>query len=112
MRLPSSRGQAGSIREVPFPIPIEDEEPTAPYPMAVSRPSPRDSSLTVPSLTKAEAGQLASIIAAWEGANQSDRTLLAEIAKLLTTGPQQRKTLREMYRRAEAGAITGTRKAR
>jgi hypothetical protein len=113
MRLPLSRGRLGSVREVPLTIPSEDEEPTAPWPVPVSQKVPvaRDSSLTVPSLTKGEAGQLAGIIAAWENASPSDRLLLAEFAKLLQSGSHQRKTLREVFRRAEAGA-PGTRKVR
>lgn len=82
--LPDATGPLRSVREIPLTIPIEDDEPTKPLaPIPPSGIVVRKSSLTVRHLTRAEAGQLAAIIAAWEGAESTDRTLLAEFAKRL-----------------------------
>ncbi|HEY3496746.1 MAG TPA: hypothetical protein VGK73_18735 [Polyangiaceae bacterium] len=83
MSLPEPESRR-SVREIPLTIPTEDDEPTKP--LAAIPPSGvviKKSSLTVRHLSKAEAGQLALIIAAWEGAESKDRNLLAEFAKRL-----------------------------
>ncbi|HVZ31174.1 MAG TPA: hypothetical protein VG963_02035 [Polyangiaceae bacterium] len=68
----------------------DDDEATLPKRAAPDSVAPPESgvvrqtkSLRVPGLEKSEAGQLAGIIAAWEGADQTGRLLLAEFAKRL-----------------------------
>ncbi len=61
----------------------DDEEPTIARARRPSGVTIRDTSLAVSHLTKAEAGQLAAIIAAWECGDAEDRSLLAEFAKRL-----------------------------
>jgi hypothetical protein len=80
-RLP---GQQRAIQDVAaFDLP-DDDEPTHPFAEApTSRTVLRAKSLSVGGLTPDEAGQLAGIIAAWEGADATGRLLLAEFAKRL-----------------------------
>ncbi len=79
-RLPGQR----AIEDVAaFDLP-EDDEPTHPFSEApTSGTILRAKSLTVGGLAPDEAGQLAGIIAAWEGADATGRLLLAEFAKRL-----------------------------
>jgi hypothetical protein len=81
--LPDSEGRIHAAEEVPFVIPAEDEEPTKPHSIAKAMETlSRESSLTVRNLTKAEAAQLAAIVAGWEAASQAERSQLEELARL------------------------------
>jgi hypothetical protein len=84
-RLPGLR-PAEELRAFEFP---EEDEPTNPYPYQDQPRSGtvlRAKSLSVGGLSQGEAAQLAGIIAAWEGADDTGRHLLAEFAKRLGGG--------------------------
>jgi hypothetical protein len=95
MTLPAGTPQR-AIREVTVPIP-DDDEPTNPI-APISGVVARNCGLTIRHLTRAEAGQLALIIAAWEFAEGNDRTLLAEFAKRLAANRSLRSQLIKMIR--------------
>jgi hypothetical protein len=68
----------------------EEDEPTNPR---ASEPPPSGpiglESMTVPSLVRSDATQLAEIITAWENADDQERVLLTEFAKRLTRPPSK-----------------------
>lgn len=81
--LPDSERRPRAAEEVPLVIPAEDEEPTKPHSIAKAMAAlSRESSLTVRNLTKAEAAQLAAIVAGWEAASHAGRSQLEELAKV------------------------------
>jgi len=86
VRLPRTGSPSGAhgAREVRTLLAPDDDETTLPNGGAPESGVVRQKkSLSVPGLGQAEAAQLAGIIAAWEGADETGRLLLAEFAKRL-----------------------------